>query len=379
MPRLAARLVKAVQDSKGKGPFLPFPKHKPRKSLHDPFQPLESPSFNFRNHERSILLHDPECNPITHSRAYEYHKSLPPIVNLPKGAKAIQEEKDKPREMSKNERQWWSSPYLRMLSSPLRRCSITDQYLPSDFLVRFSYLRLPPSVGSGQSLAIVPDGMQHSKYTSRKGGHSVYTQCLREAVDQLYRKAPFKRATKDSTVVANAKLGDQVLHLLRLRVLQELERLAVHMQYTIIRDDVEDPGPIIRRLTADEFSAIENSGTIPYQNALAIVVVPPLEKDPVTGEFPRASMSPMPFSEGTDSSPPLGITLPPLSVLLPASADARSCSEGPHVRGLLPKLAVPLYNALPAFPFAPQRAALQDLLARATVVEQKRDRRQRES
>lgn len=263
-----------------------------------------------------------------------------------------------------------------MLSSPLRRCSITDQYLPSDFLVRFSYLRLPPSVGSGQSLAIVPDGIQHSKYTSRKGGHSVYTQCLREAVDQLYRKAPFKRATKDSTVVANAKLGDQVLHLLRLRVLQELERLAVHMQYTIIRDDVEDSGPIIRRLTADEFSAIENSGTIPYQNALAIVVVPPLEKDPVTGEFPRASMSPMPFSEGTDSSPPLGITLPPLSVLLPASADARSCSEGPHVRGLLPKLAVPLYNALPAFPFAPQRAALQDLLARATVVEQKRDRRQ---
>lgn len=115
MPRLAPRLLKAIIKDADKPKFFPFSKpFKRRKSLHDPSQLREAPSFHFLNHERSILLSDSYPNPITESRAYELHKTLPPVVFLPKGAKSREGETDKPREMTEQERKWWSSPYREL-------------------------------------------------------------------------------------------------------------------------------------------------------------------------------------------------------------------------------------------------------------------------
>lgn len=119
MPRLAPRLVKAILKDADKPKFLPFSKPpKRRKSLHDPKQLRGAPQFNFKSHERSILLSASGPNPITESRAYELHKTLPPVVFLPKGAKSREGETDKPREMTEQERKWYSSPYCTLSVLP---------------------------------------------------------------------------------------------------------------------------------------------------------------------------------------------------------------------------------------------------------------------
>ena len=120
MPRLAPRLVKTILKDANKPKFFPFSKPvKRRKSLHDPKQLREAPPFNFKNYEQSILLSASGPNPITESRAYESHKTLPPVVFLPKGAKAKEGEADKPREMTEQERKWYSSPYRAFLVQPV--------------------------------------------------------------------------------------------------------------------------------------------------------------------------------------------------------------------------------------------------------------------
>ena len=75
----------------------------------------------FFGRSRSILLDD--VNPIMHPKAYRQHKSLPPQVNLPESQKTRTVsrdgtvENDVRREMTVEEREWWSNPY-RMSPRP---------------------------------------------------------------------------------------------------------------------------------------------------------------------------------------------------------------------------------------------------------------------
>jgi hypothetical protein len=105
------------------------------------------PTFSSAGRRKSILLVD--NNPILYASRYQRHKSLPPRVWLPKNAEKPGRY-DKPRSMTEQERSWWASPYcmhisrshfyeltnlhaclVRMLSSPLRSCSVTLRYLPT--------------------------------------------------------------------------------------------------------------------------------------------------------------------------------------------------------------------------------------------------------
>ncbi|KAJ3550632.1 hypothetical protein NMY22_g351 [Coprinellus aureogranulatus] len=409
MPRLAPRLVKIILKEADEPRFLAFSKpFKRRKSLHDPLQLLEAPAVHFKNHERSILLSDSVPNPITNSRAYELHKSLPPVVFLPKGAKSKEGEADKPREMTEQERKWWSSPYcgfsmfvtrhrcsdifkcacwrlhfgdallltstcLQVMSEPPQN-SLTLNPFP-DLLIRFSYVRVPSSHAprSVPSLAIIPDGLEHSKYTSRKGGHSFYSLCLREAVDEFFKRQPYKRVTRESPIIPNNNIAFQIAHLLRLRVLQELEQLGERMRHQLRRPIRNgDPHTIIRRLTRDELSSIESTGTIPFENAVAVLVVPPVEVDSGTNQRPQPSMFPLP-QPGEPSSTSMGGAQQPVSVLMLASSGSQRCSSRP-LDGLLPSNVVPVYHGLTAFPHASQRAALHDLLDRVITLEGRRGR-----
>ena len=105
----------------------------------------------FSGRSRSILLD--EINPITTPKAYRRHKSLPPQVTLPDSQKTRTVsrdgtvEEDVRREMTAEEREWYANPYrmftfvlgegpltsaiVRMLSTPIRRCSLSSRYLPS--------------------------------------------------------------------------------------------------------------------------------------------------------------------------------------------------------------------------------------------------------
>ena len=115
MPRLVPRLARVLTNDTDKPKYLSFTKNRRRKkSLHDAKRIVQPPSFNFRNYDRSILLSEPKQNIVTKSRHYELHKSLPPSIHLPKGALKGKRTKDEPREMTAQERKWWSSPYCAL-------------------------------------------------------------------------------------------------------------------------------------------------------------------------------------------------------------------------------------------------------------------------
>ena len=145
------------------------------------------------------------------------------------------------------------------------------------------------------------------------------------------------------------RLKEQIAHLLRLRVLQELEILARRA----IPKVKEPHTPIIRRLTRAEWKAFRKAGTISNPGAVAVLVVPPVRKTLLQGATPDASPNPtQEIRASTVSTKPA----PPLSVLYPASTG--DAIEMPGVA----THRIPLYNSTSLFPSPTQRAALHQRL-----------------
>jgi hypothetical protein len=106
-PRLLPRLLKFLQDAplpnlQSKGNI----RRRKRVSMKNPVPQM--PSFIVNGRIQSILLDD--TNPITEGHLYDRHKSLPPRVHIPRPLHDTGEH-DRPREMTEEEREWWSSPY----------------------------------------------------------------------------------------------------------------------------------------------------------------------------------------------------------------------------------------------------------------------------
>ena len=209
---------------------------------------------------------------------------------------------------------------------------------------------------SGIQGLLAPDGILHSKYTHRKAGRASYILCWRPAVLKL-QKGGFKRISPHVTF--SPRLPDYIAHLLRLRVLQEFELLAERLEYRVRTFKQQKPYStvILRRLTRAEWGLMRSSGFIPYQNALAVLIVPPVNKDVVTRTRPKGSMSAAP-TEVDDHTKPAAR---PLSVLMPASQNMDT--------ELAPQAVVPLYNGTTAFPDRFQRSALYSILVRILVSE----------
>ena len=223
-------------------------------------------------------------------------------------------------------------------------------------------MRVPASSFSSESNAsgirglLAPDGLLHPKYTHRKAGRASYILCWRPAVLSL-QKGGFKRISPQVTY--SPRLPDYIAHLLRLRVLQEFELLAERLEYRVKTFKKQKPYStvILRRLTRAEWELMRSSGFIPYQNALAVLIVPPVNKDVVTRTRPKGSMSAAP-TEVDDHAKP---TTRPLSILMPVSQNVDS--------ELAPQAVVPLYNGTTAFPDRFQRSALYSILVRILVSE----------
>lgn len=137
-----------------------------------------------------------------------------------------------------------------------------------------------------------------------------------------------------------------------MRVLQELELLADEIASYFLSRRHATPTPILRRLTREEFQCVRETGIVPYPNALAILVVPPVNRDPETKERAQASMSPLPIPDT-----PVERKRPDLPMFTSLSA---SSSEEQ----------IPLYNAASLFPLREQRAALHSILLRILGSEQ---------
>lgn len=152
----------------------------------------------------------------------------------------------------------------------------------------------------------------------------------------------------------HAKLVEQTQHLLRVRVLQEVQLILERVGQAAGKKS--NRTPLLRRLTREEFASVKSQGHIPFENALAILVLPPVNRDSFSREDHLTAMSPLPLPD----APPTGMASFPLSTLLPQDV-AGSTGTDP----VLPRLSqphVPIYNGVVLFPHAMQRSALHKML-----------------
>ena len=161
-----------------------------------------------------------------------------------------------------------------------------------------------------------------------------------------------------------SSLSDYISHLLRLRVLQELELLAERLQ---ARPQGAEESPLLRRLTWREFSAIRAGEPLLDQDAVAVLVVPPLNRDPATKKRPVPNTSPLP--EPPPEQPATTYQGGPLPLSVMCHVVSPKDYQGfPDV---ITPMRVPLYNGVTLFPSRTQRAALYEQLCRLLMLERR--------
>ena len=163
-------------------------------------------------------------------------------------------------------------------------------------------------------------------------------------------------------------------HLLRLRILQELDLLIERAQ---ARPQGAKESPLLRRLSWKEFSAVRTGKPLLDQDAVAILVVPPLNRDPTTKTRPVPNTSPLPpeppFEGGQSTTAHQGDPLP-LSTICHVRTPTDHQPEG--LPDIMTHMKVPLYNGVALFPSRPQRAAFHERLCKLLMVERRARRRQ---
>ncbi|TFK94664.1 hypothetical protein K466DRAFT_475881 [Polyporus arcularius HHB13444] len=263
--------------------------------------------------------------------------------------------------MTEEERQFWANPYLRMLGSPLRRCLVSDFLLPRDMLIGMAPMRLPEQ---RDTAAFLPAGLSNPRSRDQIGGKIRYFLCWKPVVEHLQTTGGFKRWRTNSVseLSMHSLIVAQIGHELRMRVLEELDILTQRLR----RIQQPSSPPLLRWLTRAEWNVIKSSGVVPFHNAVAILVVPPLNKDPETKDRPKRHDSHEP-PEDLLQAPTSSSQALPLSVLYPVT----TVGDYSHVDALriLPPARVPLYNGVPLFPSRQQRAALRAALGRVLAAE----------
>ncbi|KAL0949641.1 hypothetical protein HGRIS_009685 [Hohenbuehelia grisea] len=393
LPRLREIITRQRDQPKVAIPrCMPERRQRRRTSLYKPVPPV--PSLHPADYTQSILLAEGSSpNPITESNAYVRHKTLPPrVLPLQANQRTADNSEDAPREMTREELSWNADPYLRMLASPVRRCAASERYFPSDFLIRLVPMRVNPrsasSLHPGLSRIVrtlVPDGVEHSKFKPRRSGRGGYVLCWKEAIAQMTERNSHKRIMPG--VVTYSRLEEHISTLLRVRILQEFALLVDSVKSRVpsagMKGDHAEGGraeerpaqlsrqdhtSILRRLTRDEWRKVKATGVLPYPDAVALLVVPPLNRDPQTRKRPEPSVSPLPTGQD-DSRAPVASqdTSPPLSALYPATRAEDDFIDD----DTLPCLQIPLYNGLTLFPYRPHRAALYSYLTQLLSIERR--------
>lgn len=164
-----------------------------------------------------------------------------------------------------------------------------------------------------------------------------------------------------------SSLLDYISHLLRLRILQELELLAERLQ---ARPQGAEESSLLRRLTWNEFSAVRAGEPLKDPDAVAVLVVPELKRDPTTKTRPVPNASPLPPK------------LQPIEELQPMTRNGEPLPLSTMCYDVLPKdyegspdvitpMKIPLYNGVALFPSKPQRAALHERLCKVLMVERR--------
>lgn len=264
---------------------------------------------------------------------------------------------------------------VRMLATPPRECALSGHLLPSGrnsyfhtarslltlgeaLLLRFAPVRTNDAdcspAGGPAPCILVPDGLQHPKFTTRRSNRSVHVLCSRQATSFILENNRVGRIPSYVSIPSN--LCAQVSHLLRLRVLQELELFVAQLKAKPKADILANPP--IRQLSMSEWRDIEEDHRIPWQDAVAVVNIPPI---PTEAE-PSMSPFPLPLDPDMEANASQSV-----AAMYPVSRDCPFPSNFQY-RDVLPSAKVPLYNAVGLFPHVAQRAALFQLLDQAKSI-----------
>ena len=163
-----------------------------------------------------------------------------------------------------------------------------------------------------------------------------------------------------------SSLPDYISHLLRLRILQELELLAGRLQ---ARPQGAEGSPLLRRLTQNEFSAVRAGKPLEDPDAVAVLVMPLLKRDPITKTRPVPDISPLPPKLSSMEVQPMTRNGDPVPLSTMCYAVLPKDYEGsPDV---ITPMKVPLYNGVALFPSKPQSAALHERLCKVLMVERR--------
>ena len=174
----------------------------------------------------------------------------------------------------------------------------------------------------------------------------------------------------------------QIEETLRIRVLQELQILARKIR----RPRPATATPLITRLTRAQWTQIQATGIVPFKGAVAVIVLPPVNRDPITGQRPQPHTTSMPLPEAADvggsrrdapghasesSEPTDSRKFPrreyPSSTLMYQTPE-NSSLVGEELN-LLPSKRVPVYHSVSMFPSPMHRAALLVALKRVLHAE----------
>lgn len=365
MPRLLPRLLKALQTVRLQ-PTPISPRRRPqRRPLLLPQDPPQCPPISPEGRTQSIVLDS--LDPILALSMYKRHKAPAPRLRALKSRSSQKRDHEAQvpnlRSMSEEERRYWASPYLRMLSTPLRRCFATKRYLPRAFLVRLAPVRLPGPLAGKATQILVPDGVEHPRFKPRKVGQGHYVLCWKAIIETLAERGSYRRLS--SNMVMHSWLERHIAHILRLRVLQELhvleERLRAHPEGA-------QEAPLLRRLTRAEWGQMKSSGVLPCENAIAVLVVPQLNRSVTTKRRPEPSMSAVP-PMAEESSANMRSSLP-ISTVLRTTEEAFD-EDGDILPSFLPQSKVPLYHGISLFPSRSHRATLHASLSRLLDIERR--------
>lgn len=222
--------------------------------------------------------------------------------------------------------------------------------------------------------AFLPSGIEHPAFRRYRGGKSRYLLCWKPVFERalrigmflpclphaetMYSQNPLAGAYKrfkpenSSEITMHALVIEQISHALRVRVLHELQLLARQLR----RTQQPTAPPLIRRLTRGEWHNVKTTGVVPFKNAVAVLVVPPPNRDPETKRRLVPNYSSIPVEgDRYDSTPHI------LSTLHPTVPHENW--ELVDAQRILPPRRIPVYNGVPLFPSRTQRAALYGALA----------------
>ncbi|GJJ07286.1 hypothetical protein Clacol_001486 [Clathrus columnatus] len=332
MPRLLPRLIEEVQRAKAKTKHNTKAFNAQRKLGVSGSKPtstgpvnLSRTSFSFRGRKKSILLD--KFNPVLHQEYFSYQRlNKRPVLNLSQRANGGNDEY-----MSLAERGLSSNPY--------------------HFMIRLTILQVSSSRINRSYAALFPKGRGHHCERNNNYGRGYYILCYKHALEacisgeKKLRRVPYQ-------IKIHSLLAEQIGHQLRNRVLRELDLLAERLRCS---PQKAREVPILRKLTRIEWEEVKVSGRISQPGAVAVLIVPPVQKSTLSQIQERDFK---------------GLPLHPLSKLY-LCCNTPIPDSSPALHTLQPLNMVPLYNSVALFPSPHLRHQLRQRLQALLTVERK--------